>query len=408
MVAQLIERCRHGELPALEHIVRCKEGRGPDGATPWAGLQPAGALGAAPAPDDAAVVCYTGGTTGRPRGCVHDHRTLVRNATDAARLTGFRPGDRLVSAMPFAHLFGFHMSILQPLLAGAALIEAEPFSAGPVLDLIADHGGTVVYGVPAMGSELVAEQLERPRPLETLRLALIAGAPVPPKLRRRVRDVLGCGLTVAYGATESPTLTQLLPDDPEPAWLESVGRPTPGVEIAIFQPGTTDTVDVGEVGEIGARGYNHMCEYLDNPDATAAKYRGDWIIPGDHGRLDDGGFLYITGRAEDMFLCGGFNVYPREVEVQLEALDGIEEIVVVGVPDERLGEVGLAYVTVEDTALTGDGVLAWARKNMASYKRPRYVRILSAMPRTHVGKTARSELGRRAQSDLPGLAWDDS
>ena len=406
MVQELLRSRAAGELQELQHVVRCAEGTGPLGTVPYASLVEHELPPAEPGPDDPAVICYTGGTTGRPKGCVHDHRTVVDNCWIASGLTGFGPEEKLVSAMPFAHVFGFHMGILQPMMRGAGLVDAEPFAAEDVLGLVERHHGTVLYGVPAMAIDLIAEQKERPRDLSSLRVALLAGAPVPPKLRKQTMEVLGCGLTVVYGATESPTLTQLLPGDPEPQIYESVGRATPGLELAIFEPGTANPLTRGEVGEIASRGYNHMIGYLDDPAATLAKYRGDWIIPGDFGRLDEEGFLYVTGRADDMFLCGGFNVYPREVENQLELIDGLREVVVLGVPDARLGEVGLAFVVVDDAELHADRILAWARDNMATYKRPRYVHILQQMPRTHVGKTARGELEARARELLPDAPWD--
>jgi acyl-CoA synthetase (AMP-forming)/AMP-acid ligase II len=403
MLQELLELRDRGELPALRHAIRCADREpGAAGTTPIEALEEADVLPAPPRPDDPAVICYTGGTTGAPKGCVHDHATIARNCSIAAGLTGFAPGQRLVSAMPFAHVFGFHMGILQPMVGSASLIEAEPFAADRALDLIERHAGTVLYGVPAMGQEIVAAQEERPRDVSSLRLALLAGAPVPAKLRVQTTSVLGCGVTVVYGATESPTLTQLLPGEaPEPS-LDSVGRATPGVELAIFEPGTDRRLPPGEVGQIGARGYNHMVGYLDDPQSTREKYRGEWILPGDYGRLDDDGFLYVTGRSEDMFLCGGFNVYPREVESQLERMDGVEEVVVFGVPDERLGEVAFAFVTVEDPDVDENRILDWAKENMASYKRPRYVRVIVEMPRTHVGKTARGELRDEATRLLQG------
>jgi acyl-CoA synthetase (AMP-forming)/AMP-acid ligase II len=408
MVLELAAIRDRGELPDLRHLVRCGDlGRGDTpGITSYTSLQETDDLPAGPGPDDECVICYTGGTTGKPKGCVHDHRTIVRNCEIASGLTGFAAGERLVSAMPFSHVFGFHMGILQPMLRGASLVEAEPFVPGRVLDLIEHHRGTVVYGVPAMGQELVSEQRATARDLSSLRVALLAGAPVPPKLRRQTMEILGCGVTVVYGATESPTLTQLLPDDSPEALLESVGRATPGVELAILEPGGDRRLPAGEIGEIAARGYNHMIGYLDDPEATRLKYRGEWIIPGDYGRLDDEGFLYVTGRSEDMFLCGGFNVYPREVENQLELIDGIREVVVLGVPDPRLGEVGVAFVATEAPDPSEDDVMTWAKHHMASYKRPHYVFRVDEMPRTHVGKTARGKLHEEARRLLPDLAWD--
>ena len=389
-------------------MVRVGEGAPRDGVLSWHELPAGGRLPDPPDPGAPAVVCYTGGTTGRPKGCVHDHRTLARNAAVAAGLTGLKEGERLVSPMPFAHVFGFHMGVLQCMVGGATLVDAEPFAAGTMLDLVERHRGTVLYGVPTMARELIEEQRARPRDLGSLRVALVAGAPVSPSLRRAVLDAdegLGCELSVVYGATESPTLTQLLPGDPEPQKLDSVGRATPGIELRIFAPGTTDPLPAGEVGEIGALGYNQMIGYLDDPAATAEKRRGEWILTGDLGRLDAEGYLYVAGRSSDMFLCGGFNVYPREVENQLEQMPGITEAVVVAVPDERLGEVGLAFVTTDSSGLTEAAILAWSREQLATYKRPRHARIVDGIPRTHAGKTARAELANEARRLLPDLPW---
>ncbi len=374
MVGELLALRGRGGLESLELVVRVGEGAPRDGVLSWHELPAGGRLPDPPDPGTPAVVCYTGGTTGRPKGCVHDHRTLARNAAVAAGLTGLKEGERLVSPMPFAHVFGFHMGVLQCMVGGATLVDAEPFAAGTMLDLVERHRGTVLYGVPTMARELIEEQRARPRDLGSLRVALVAGAPVSPSLRRAVLDAdegLGCELSVVYGATESPTLTQLLPGDPEPQKLDSVGRATPGIELRIFAPGTTDPLPAGEVGEIGARGYNQMIGYLDDPEATAEKRRGEWILTGDLGRLDGEGYLYVAGRSSDMFLCGGFNVYPREVENQLEQMPGITEAVVVAVPDVRLGEVGLAFVTTDISGLTEAAILAWSREQLATYKRPR-------------------------------------
>ncbi len=277
-----------------------------------------------------------------------------------------------------------------------------------MLDLVERHRGTVLYGVPTMARELIEEQRARPRDLEQPPGRAGGGGTglAQPSAGRARPDGLGCELSVVYGATESPTLTQLLPGDPEPQKLESVGRPTPGIDLRIFEPGTTDPLPAGEVGEIGARGYNQMIGYLDDPEATAEKRRGEWILTGDLGRLDGEGYLYVAGRSSDMFLCGGFNVYPREVENQLEQMPGITEAVVVAVPDERLGEVGCAFVTTRPfPGLTEEAILGWARERLATYKRPRYARIVDGIPVPTPARRHAAELATEARRLLPDLPW---
>jgi fatty-acyl-CoA synthase len=359
-------------------------------------------------PDLPAVVCYTSGTTGRPKGCLHSHRALVRNASVAVGLTGLRRGDRIVCPVPFAHVFGFHMGVLQATLSRAAIVNAEPYSAERLLTLTESERGTVLYTVPAMAREAAAEQVRRPRELSSLRTTLVAGAPVSAELRRAImsKDGLGTELSVVYGCTEAPTLTQLLPDAPMLQRLSSVGRPSPGVDVRVCVGGTDVATPAGEVGEILARGYNCMLGYLGDPQATAAKHRGDWLVTGDMGWVDAEGYVYFVGRSTEMFLVGGFNVSPREVESQLEELAGVVEAAVIGVPDERLGSVPMAFVTTNSSALGEQEILAWARDHLASYKRPRHARVLRSLPRTSSGKVARVKLEQLARRALPSLDWE--
>jgi len=356
-----------------------------------------------------AVVCYTSGTTGLPKGCVHSHQVLVRNARIAAGLTGLTGRYRVLCPVPFAHVFGFHMGVLQSTLSGATLVNAEPYSAERLLDLAEAEAATVLYMVPAMAREVVAAQARRPRDLGALRVSLLAGAPVSVRLRRAVMDPAGLGseISVVYGCTEAPTLTQLEHSAPTALRLSSVGRATPGVELRICAAGSDAELPAGETGEILARGYNRMLGYLDDEEATAARLRGEWLLTGDLGWLDEEGYLHFAGRANETFMVGGFNAYPREIESQLEELEGVVEAAVTGVPDERLGSVPMAWVTVEDPALDEQLVLEWARDRMASYKRPQHVRVVSSLPRTSSGKLSRVKLEWLARRALPGLNWED-
>jgi HIP---CoA ligase len=409
MVETLLRARALGALPDLENVVSTAE-TSVAAAVSLPGL-PARVAGEAFGDGGApALVCYTSGTTGRPKGCVHDHETLLANASIAAGLSGLGPDDRIVCPVPFAHVFGFHMGVLQATVAGATLVNAEPYSGGErLLDLVERERGTVLYGVPTMVREAAAGQRARRRDLDSLRLTLVAGAPVAAALREAIGDPgegLGSQLCVVYGCTEAPTLTQLLPGDPPLPRLKSVGRPTPGVELRIAGEATGEPVGPGEVGDVLARGYNQMVGYLDDEAATAAKFSGEWLVTGDRGWLDADGFLYLAGRSSEMFLVGGFNAYPREIESQLEELEGVLEAVVVGVPDERLGSVPMAWITATDSSLSEDAALEWARKNLASYKRPRYLRIVSSLPRTPSGKISRVKVERLARRALPRLDWE--
>ncbi|HET6998904.1 MAG TPA: class I adenylate-forming enzyme family protein [Solirubrobacterales bacterium] len=369
--------------------------------------------GAPPPPFDddraPAVVCYTSGTTGLPKGCVHSHRGLVRNAAIAARLTGLTRWDRVLCPVPFAHVFGFHMGVLQSTLSRATLVNGEPYDAERLLDLAESEAATVLYAVPAMAHEVVALQARSPRDLSALRTTLVAGAPVSAKLRRAVMAAdggLGSAISVVYGCTEAPTLTQVLPGAPLSQRLATVGNPTPGVELRICREGTEEALPSGETGEILSRGYNRMLGYLDDREATTARMRGEWFVTGDLGWVDGWGFLHFVGRASEMFTVGGFNAYPREIEAQLEEMDGLVMAAITGVPDARLGSVPMAWVTVEDPALGEQEILAWARDHLASYKRPRHVRVVGTLPRTPSGKLSRVKLERLARRALPSLDWE--
>lgn len=388
MVDQLRSRHALMDFPASCRAVPVQELPDPSAIVPVTLGPPADE------PSAAATVCYTSGTTGAPKGCVHDHGTLIRNGECAADLSGLCAEDRIVCPVPFSHVFGFHMGVLQCTLAGATLINAEPYSAGKILDLAERHRATVLYLVPAMAAEVLAEQQATPRDISALRLAVIAGAPVGEDLRHAVESPRGldCLVTVVYGCTEAPTIAQLCEDDPREARSRSVGRATPGVEVRIALPQTTESLPADQTGDILVRGYNHMRGYLGDAQGTARKYRSGWLVTGDAGSLDKDGYLHIEGRASDMMIVGGFNVYPREVEAQVERCPGVREAAVTAAPDSRLGEVPVAFVVVDRTGPEAAEIMSWVQEHMASYKRPRNVWVVDSLPRTVSGKLERSML----------------
>lgn len=408
MVAELPRIREAGELLTPECLIAAVAdaipSANPLGEREAGGDGQSGARG--PEPDEPAIVCYTSGTTGSPKGCVHSHRALARNARIAARLSGLAPGERIACPVPFAHVFGFHMGVIQAAASGATLVNAEPYAPDRFLDLCESRKATVAYAVPTMAREILTAQLRSPRRL-TLRLALVAGAPVSSELRAQITGVGGIaeGLSVAYGCTEAPTISQLLPSDPAPERARSVGRPTPGVEVMIARKGSTSSLPCGETGEILVRGYNTMSGYLGDPAATEGKYRRGWLLTGDLGWLDEDGYLHFASRADEMVLVGGFNAYPREIESQLEQLEGVREAAVIGVPDDRLGQVPMAWVAADPDALDAEHVVDWAHTHLASYKRPRYVEVVEQLPRVPSGKIARARLEERARRRLPSLPW---
>jgi acyl-CoA synthetase (AMP-forming)/AMP-acid ligase II len=410
MVSELAEERPAGGLPALEHLISTAPSAVPAAIHLEGQADPAAATERRRGPDPGApaIACYTSGTTGRPKGCLHTHRSLVRNGRVAAGLTRLGAGERIACPVPFAHVFGFHMGVLQAAISGSTLINAEPFSADAYLDTCEAEEATVAYAVPTMAREIVAAQRRRPRRL-TLRLVLVAGAPVSPRLRASLTgaDGIAEGVSVVYGCTEAPTISQLLPEDPPAERAASVGRPTPGVEVLIARAATTERVETGETGEILVRGYNTMDSYLSDPAATASKFRHGWLVTGDLGSVNASGYLHFESRADDTMLVGGFNAYPREIESRLEeGIEEVDEAAVIGVPDDRLGQVPMAWVVAEPGALEAEQVLGWARVHLPSYKRPRYVRVVVDLPRARLGKVARSQLTEQARQAMPGLDWE--
>ncbi|WP_290053797.1 FadD3 family acyl-CoA ligase [Amycolatopsis solani] len=324
-------------------------------------------------PDDVSDILFTSGTSGRSKGVLSAHRQAVGVAAawaDCGRVTA---DDRYLVINPFFHSFGYKAGILVGLLTGATIVPQAVFDVRAALDLIERERISVLPGAPTIFQSLLRE---RRGDLPTLRLAVTGAATVPASLVRRMRAELGFDVVLtAYGLTEAVVVTMCRPGDDAELVSRTSGRATAGFEVAIQ----------GSPGEIVLRGPNVMLGYLDDPEATAkAVDEAGWLHTGDVGELDDEGNLTITGRLKDMYICGGFNVYPAEVEHALTELDGVRDVAVVGVPDDRLGEVGKAFVV--GTGLTEEAVVAFCRERLANYKTPRSVEFVDALPRNASGK----------------------
>lgn len=398
-------RSAGGDLPDLATVVVA---RGPavDGARPWAeftagasadGLAEVARRAAAVRPGDPCDILFTSGTTGVPKGVVQTHGGTTQVAADWVAMTGLTAVDRYLMVNPYFHMFGLKAGILAAVLAGATMVPEPVFDVDRVLSQVAAERITVLPGAPTLYQGILDHPTRDRYDLSSLRVAVTGAADIPVELIRRVDAELPFTLVVTgYGLTEGGTAAATSPDDGVEAIATTVGRPRPGFELRIVDAAERD-VAPGEPGEILLRSGNLLSHYLDDPEATArARTPDGWLRTGDLGTVDEEGRLRIVGRLKDMFIVGGFNAYPAEIEQILQRHEDIAEAAVIGVPDDRLGEVGMAFVVVRPgAALTAAAVVAWSRDQMANYKAPRTVELVDALPRNATGKVAKAELRRR-------------
>ncbi|OXR47201.1 3-[(3aS,4S,7aS)-7a-methyl-1,5-dioxo-octahydro-1H-inden-4-yl]propanoyl:CoA ligase [Nocardia cerradoensis] len=343
-------------------------------------------------PSDAiSDILFTSGTTGSPKGVLTTHRQTLTVLDRWASAVTLRHGDRCLLVNPFSHTFGYKAGIVACLLRAATMVLVAVFDPRAVADLMTSERITVLAGPPTVFTDLLAVGRSYPE----LRLAGTGGTAIPADLIARMRAGLGADqVFTAYGLTESVGVVAVCPPGTDiERTAHTVGKALPGSEIRILSADGRE-VPVGMPGRIVVRGPNVMSGYLDDPDATAAAVDPQgWLHTGDVGTLDADGYLRVTDRLEDMFIVGGFNVSAAEVEQTLLGYPGIAEVAVVGVPDERLGEVGAAFVVPAGTApFDADDLLAWCRTRLAGYKIPRMVRILDRLPRTTEGKVRKRRL----------------
>ena len=335
-------------------------------------------------PGDVADIMFTSGTTGRSKGAMTSHERTLGVARAWAQCTGLTRGDRYLVVNPFFHTFGYKAGILACLVSGAALVPQAVVDAGQAMRLIQAERITVLPGAPTVYVSILDHPERGSHDLSSLRLAVTGAADVPVALVERMRRELSFGTVLTgYGLTEAVVATMCRPGDAPEVVSGTSGRAAAGFEVRI-----------GDDEEILLRGPNLMLGYLDDAAATVAAIDADgWLHTGDAGRLDPAGNLAITGRIKDMYICGGFNVYPAEVEQVLARLDGVAESAVIGVPDRRLGEVGRAFlVTRPGYVLAEADVLAFCRERLANYKVPRRVVFCSALPRNASGKVLKRVL----------------
>jgi HIP---CoA ligase len=303
--------------------------------------------------------------------------------------------DRYLVVNPFFHSFGYKAGIVVALLTGATIVPQAVFDVTETFGLIEAERITVLPGAPTIYQAMLESPERNKHDLSSLRLAVTGAATVPVALVERMQTEMGFDTVLtAYGLTEAVVATMCRPGDEDTRVANTCGRAAAGLEIRVATPGGSTPLPAGEEGEVLLRGDNVMLGYLDDPDATAEAIDTDgWLHTGDVGRLDEDGYLKITDRLKDVFIVGGFNVYPAEVEQVLARLEGVVESAVVGVPDERLGEVGHAFVVRRPgSGLDEATVITYAKERLANFKVPRTVTFIDDLPRNPSGKVLKREL----------------
>ena len=352
-------------------------------------------------PDDVGDIMFTSGTTGRPKAVPATHAQSLRVFADWGALVGLRRGDRYLVVAPFFHTFGYKAGWLAALQVGAVVHPQAQFDVEQVMARIAAERITVLPGPPTLYMSLLNHPGRAAADLSSLRLAVTGAACVPVELVRRMRSDLGFATVLTgYGLTETTGCATLCRDGDDAETVATTsGRAMPGVEVAIVDD-AGQPQPAGAAGEVVVRGYNVMRGYVDDEAATAETIdHAGWLRTGDIGVLDDRGYLRITDRKKDMFIVGGFNAYPAEIEAVLVQHPAIGQVAVVGAPDERLGEVGVAFVVARPgTAPSEPELVAWARDRMANFKVPRRFEIVGALPLNASGKVLKDELRTRARA----------
>ncbi len=399
-----------GELPALEQMV-CLRGND-DGAITWAEFLTRGDQVSADEArkradsvdaDDLSDLLFTSGTTGNPKGVMTRHGQNLRAFRAWTEVVGLGAEDRYLIVNPFFHAFGYKAGWLSALMRGATILPHQVFDVPAVLARIGSDRITMLPGPPALYQSILANPKRGDYDLSSLRLAVTGAASIPVELIKRMSRDLGFETVITgYGLTEACGIATMcrFDDDPETIATTS-GRAIPDVEVLCVDD-SGKQVPAGEPGEVVVRGYNIMGGYFEDDAETAATIDADgWLHTGDIGVMDERGYLRITDRKKDMFIVGGFNCYPAEIENLILANEEIAQAAVIGVPDERLGEVGMAFVVLTPGAtLTADVIHQWCRDNMANYKVPRHVELVDALPMNAIGKVTKFVLRERAAKTL--------
>jgi len=346
-------------------------------------------------PDDLCDIIFTSGTTGKPKGVMSRHDQTIRVFLEWSDIVGLNETDRYLIVNPFFHTFGYKAGFLSCLLRGATMLPVPVFDIPVVLQKISDEKISAIPGPPTLYLSILNHPDRARFDLSSLRLAVTGAAAVPVEMINRMRNELNFEVILtAYGLTESTGTVTMCRADDDPFTISTTsGRAITDVEVRIVDENNNEVLR-GQSGEIVCRGYNVMPGYFADPEATAQTIDADgWLHTGDIGIMDERGYVAITDRLKDMFIVGGFNAYPAEIENEMMNHPAIAQVAIVGRPDERMGEVGHAFVVLRhDQRVTTDELLHWARNRMANFKVPRHITFVDALPTNASGKVLKYEL----------------
>ncbi len=406
-VSMLVDRDDRTPLPALSTIVTV---RGParhdavsfeDFLAGGDGVDPSevAARAKAVAPDDLCHIMFTSGTTGAPKGVMLTHGAVCRGYDAWSEVVGLREGDRYLIVNPYFHSFGLNSGILACLMRGVTNLPHPVFDVPAVMRRVVDDRITMLPGPPAIYQSILNHPDLDSFDMSTLRLSVTGAAAIPVELILDMRSRLGFETIVTgYGLTEATGIATMCRHDDDPETIATTsGRAIPDVEVLVVDDAGTE-VPRGEPGEIVVRGYNVMVGYFEDPAETAEAIDADgWLHTGDIGTMDERGYVKITDRKKDMYIVGGFNAYPAEIENLFLGHPDVCGVAVIGIPDPRMGEAGMAYVVPRPgRAPTPDELIALAREHMANYKVPKRVAVIDELPLVPAGKVDKIELRRRA------------
>ncbi|MEH7334436.1 long-chain-fatty-acid--CoA ligase [Neobacillus drentensis] len=340
--------------------------------------------------DDLAVILYTSGTTGKPKGAMLSHRNMASNVASMSQLTEFTEEDRIIAVLPMFHVFSIATCINIPIACGAAIVIVPKFSPTEVINTIRREKATLFAGVPTMFSFLLQVPGATAEDFSAIRACFSGGASIPVELLHRFEEKFNVHVLEGYGLSETAPVTAFNP-------LRGTRKPgSVGIDIPEVKNKVVDLNGVevprGEIGELIVKGPNVMIGYLGMQEATSSALKDGWFYTGDLARMDDEGYIYIVDRKKDMILVGGYNVYPREVEEVLYQHPAIVETAVIGVPDKEYGEIVKAFVVINDEGITMDDILYFCQDKLAKYKLPKQVEIMKELPKNSTGKILRRAL----------------